>query len=400
VAKIVIGDEEALLAEGEWSAWLPADFELSLPTQSLHGMVRFYLRRVRPTLQLYATPVNLDPHEPAMPISSPASFADDLARANGRFYTQGMPEDTKALTAGIFDRDDFLKQASMTAAENRRQLRWLLDEFMGGFLFFYFGHIDQVSHMMWGATDPTHPAHDSVADARYADVVEKLYVQADSIVGETLAQLDERDLLVVMSDHGFTSWKRAVNLNAFLEERGYLAADPSSGQSALAYFPGVDWSRTQAYALGLNGLYINLRGRERYGIVPADQRRTIMDELSSALLRLTDPATGARVVERVYDRDGVFSDTGHVEIGPDLIVGYAKGYRGSNESAVGQITKPTVTDNLDAWSGDHAMVHDAVPGVLFSGAPLNLPVTSLRDLAAAVLTEFRIDGFPHRRLHP
>jgi predicted AlkP superfamily phosphohydrolase/phosphomutase len=400
VAKIVIGDEEALLAEGEWSEWLPAEFELSLPAQRLHAMVRFYLRRVRPTLQLYATPVNLDPHEPAMPISWPASFAEEIARANGRFYTQGMPEDTKALTAGVFDRDDFLKQASMTASENRRQLRWLLGEFSGGLLFFYFGHIDQVSHMMWGATDPSHPAHDSIADARYSDVVEKLYVQADSIVGDALAQLDEEDLLVVMSDHGFTSWKRAVNLNTFLEQRGYLAADPPSEQSALAYFPSVDWSRTQAYALGLNGLYINLRGRERLGIVPADQRRTIMAELSSALLRMTDPETGARVIERVYDRDEVFSDTGHADIGPDLIVGYAKGYRGSNESAVGQITTPMVTDNLDAWSGDHAMVHDAVPGVIFSSARLKLPVTSLRDLAAAVLAEFRIDGFPQRRSHP
>jgi predicted AlkP superfamily phosphohydrolase/phosphomutase len=394
VVKIVMGEEEALLAEGEWSEWLPADFDLSIPTQRLHAMVRFYLRRVRPELQLYATPVNLDPHDPAMPIASPGGFADQLARANGRFYTQGMPEDTKALTAGVFDRDDFLRQASMTAAENRRQLQWLLNEFRGGLLFYYFGHIDQVSHMLWGATDPSHPAHDSAADARYAHVVENLYVQADSIVGETLARLSDEDVLIVMSDHGFTSWKRAINLNTFLEERGYLAVDHAPAQNEIAYFPGVDWSRTQAYALGLNGLYVNLRGREKLGIVPADQRRTIMTELSSALLRLTDPATGERMIERVHNRDETYSDTGHADIGPDMIVGYAKGYRGSNESAVGQITRPMVTDNLDPWSGDHAMAHDAVPGILFSSAPLRRPVTSLRELAGAVLAEFDIDGFP------
>jgi predicted AlkP superfamily phosphohydrolase/phosphomutase len=394
VARIVLGDEEALLAEGEWSEWLPVAFELAMPGQRLRAMVRFYLRRVRPELQLYATPLNLDPLAPALPISTPPDFAAELARANGRYYTQGMPEDTKALTGGVFDRDDFLRQAAMTAAENRRQLRWLLDRFTGGLLFFYFGHIDQVSHMLWAALDSTHPGHDPAADARYVGVITGLYLQADSIVGEVLARLDGDDVLLVMSDHGFTSWKRAVNLNTFLAERGYLAVDTASATDDAAYFPGVDWSRTQAYALGLNGLYVNLRGRERVGTVPRAERSALMAELSGALLRLTDPETGERVIARVYNRDETYADTGHADIGPDLVVGYAKGYRGSNESALGQVLRPVIRDNLDAWSGDHAMVHDAVPGVLFSSRALGRPVASLRDLAGAVLAEFGLPGSP------
>lgn len=395
VAKIVLGAEEAVLVPGEWTDWLDAEFALALPGQELHAMVRFYLRGVRP-LELYASPTNLDPLRPALPISSPAGFAGELARATGRFYTQGMPEDTKALTAGAFDRDEFLRQAAITADENRRQLDWLLGEFSGGLLFHYFGHIDQVSHMMWAPMDATHPAHDATADAAYADVVPVLYVQADSIVGATLDRLRDDALLIVMSDHGFTSWKRTVNLNTFLRERGYLAMRPDSRQGAAAYFPGVDWSRTQAYALGLNGLYLNLRGRERLGVVPPDQRRIVLDELATALLRLTDPATGQRVVARVYRRDEVYEDGDHPDLGPDLIVGYAKGYRGSNESAIGQLTLPMITDNLSAWSGDHAMVHEAVPGVLFTSRPLGRRVGSLRDLGAAVLAEFGVDDFPRK----
>ena len=393
VAKIVLGDEETVLMPGEWTDWLSAQFPLALPGQKLHAMVRFYLRRVRP-LELYATPVNLDPLRPALPISSPAGFAGELARATGRFYTQGMPEDTKALTAGAFDRDEFLRQAAITAAENQRQLEWLLGDFTGGLLFHYFGHIDQVSHMMWAPMDLTHPAHDAAKDAAYADVVARLYVQADSIVGATMERLDDDALLIVMSDHGFTSWKRAVNLNTFLRERGYLAMDRTDTQEGAPYFPGVDWSRTQAYALGLNGLYLNLRGRERLGVVPPDQHRLVLDELSTALLRLTDPTTGEPVVTRVYHRDDIYYDGDHPDLGPDLIVGYAKGYRGSNESAVGQVTEAMVTDNLSAWSGDHAMVHEAVPGVLFTSRPLRRRVTSLRELAGAVLAEFGIHDFP------
>jgi len=397
VAKIVVGGEETLLAEGEWSEWLPAEFDLALPLQRLRATVRFYLRRVRPELELYATPVNLDPLHPALPISTPGGFAAELARATGRFYTQGMPEDTKALTAGIFDRDDFLKQAAMTAAENRRQLRWLLPRFRAGFLFYYFGHLDQVSHMLWGATDPEHPGHDPAADAGYTGVVERLYIQADSIVGEVLAQLGSDATLIVMSDHGFASWKRSFNLNTFLRQRGYLAVDATAPKGGVPYFPGVDWSRTQAYALGLNGLYVNLRGRERFGSVPPEQRRLIADELAGALLRVTDSASGMPVVARVYRREEIYRDTAYLASGPDLIVGYAKGYRTSNESAVGQVTPELIKDNLGAWSGDHAMVHDAVPGILVSNRPLRRPVVSLRELAAAVLAEFGIEGFPTRR---
>ena len=396
VAKVVLGDAEALLAAGEWSEWLPVEFDLSLPLQRLRAAVRFYLRRVQPELELYATPVNLDPFRPAMPISTPAGFAGELARATGAFYTQAMPEDIKALRAGVFDRDDFLKQASMTAAENRRQLQWLLPQFRRGLLFYYFGHIDQVSHMMWAPRDPTHPAHDPVADARYAGVVEDLYIQADSIVGEVLT-LGGDATVIVMSDHGFASWKRAFNLNTFLRQRGYLALNERSRDSGAAYFPGVDWSRTQAYGLGLNGLYVNVRGREPFGSVPLDQHRLIAEEVAAALLRVTDPATGQPVVARVYRREEIYRDTGHLELGPDLIVGYAIGYRTSNESALGQVTPQMIADNVSAWSGDHAMVHDAVPGILFSTQPLKQPVTSLRDLAAAVLAEFGIEGFPTRR---
>ena len=394
VVKIEIGDEEIILQEGDWSDWVPVEYPLPL-FQKLRGMARFYLKQVRPEFQLYATPVNFDPLDPAIPISTPDDFASELAEG-GRFYTQGFPEDTDAISDGLFDEDEFLAQAALAAEEIRRQYMVLLEEFEDGFLFNYFGFLDQVSHIMWGATDPEHPAYDEERDAPYANVIEDLYVEADKIVGETLDRLEElggSGTLIVMSDHGFTSWRRSFSLNSWLEQNGYLTVQDRNRRD-LTFLQNVDWSRTQAYALGLSGLYVNLEGREAFGIVPPAERGVLLREITRGLLREVDPATGEVAITRVYARDETYTDTGHAEIGPDLVIGFAKGVRSSDASAAGEIPAEVLTDNTGAWSGDHIMDHETVPGVLLSNRPLQVPAGSLKELAAAVLAEFGVRGFP------
>ena len=394
VAKIVIDDQEIILQEGEWSEWVTVDFTLLPYVQSLRGIVRFYLMQVHPEFELYVTPINIDPLNPAMPISTPSGFAAELARGTGRFYSQGMPEETSALSSGVFNDEDFLRQATLVAEENRRQYRHVLEHFDDGFLFYYFGNLDLVSHMMWRTMDSTHPAHDPVADAPYRNVIEELYVEADDIVGETLQSMGDDATLIVMSDHGFASWTRAFNLNSWLRANGYIAFRNRSDQVGTGFFENVDWSRTQAYAIGFNSVYINLRGRERVGSVPRQQRRLVLDEIARNLVRFVDPKTGKRAITKVYRRDEVYQDRGHLDIGPDLIVGFARGVRGSDESALGTITREIITDNTGKWSGDHLMDHEAVPGVLFTNRPLQRAASSLKELGAAVLAEFGIEGFP------
>jgi predicted AlkP superfamily phosphohydrolase/phosphomutase len=394
VVKIEIGDEEIILQEGDWSDWIPVEYPLPL-FQKLRGMARFYLKEVRPEFQLYATPVNFDPLDPATPISTPDDFATQLAEG-GRYYTQGFPEDTKAISEGVFDEDEFLAQAAMAAGEIRRQYQALLSEFEDGFLFNYFGFLDQVSHIMWGATDPEHPAYDEARDAPYANVIEDLYMEADGIVGETLDRLEELGgggTLIVMSDHGFTSWRRSFSLNTWLEQNGYLTVQDRNRRD-LTFLQNIDWSRTQAYALGLSGLYVNLEGREAFGIVPPAERAVLVREITRGLLREVDPATDEVAITRVYSRDETYTDVGHAGIGPDLVIGFAKGVRSSDASAAGEIPAEVLTDNTGAWSGDHIMDHETVPGVLFSNRPLQVPAGSLKELAAAVLAEFGIEGFP------
>jgi len=398
VARVVIGDasgsgrEERVLKTGEWSDWVPVTFT-PMPFQSLRGICRFYLKQVRPTFQLYVTPINLDPLAPALPISTPASYAAEIAKATGRYYTQGMPEDTKAYSAEVFNADEFLRQAANSADENRRQYTLLLGQFREGLLFHYFGHVDLVSHMMWRARDPDAPAYNAARDAPYAHVIDDLYAGLDAIVGTTLDRMPSDTLLIVMSDHGFASWRRAFHLNAWLEQHGYLTvSDPA--RRAEPAFSDVDWSRTRAYGLGLNGLYINLKGREKFGIVDPAQRAALAAEIAAALLETTDSATHQRAVTAIYQTPDTNGQVTHPDRAPDLIVGYAKGTRCSNESALGAVPADVITDNTEAWSGDHCMDPASVPGVLFSSRPLPGQVLSLQDLPGAILTTFGVAGGP------
>ena len=390
VAKLVVGDEQRLLMVGEWSDWLPIYFPL--PLQDLQVMARFYLRSVRPELELYVTPFQIDPESPAMPISTPDGFAGELVAAAGPYYTQGMPEDTKALTGGVLDAGEFLEQAAYTGRQFIDQYEWLLEQFGPGFLFYYFGNLDQVSHMLWDTLDPDHPAYDAETDAGFADVIESIYEELDGVVGYTLDRIDDDTTLIVMSDHGFGSWRRVMHLNNWLEENGYLVLeDPNRRDPGL--FRNVDWSRTRAYGLGLNGLYLNLRGRERDGIVAPEDRAALVEEIAEKLLATVDPESGEPAVTEVWRREQ-YRDSGYLEIGPDIQVGYARGTRGSGKSALGDFTDSTFSDNLDDWPGDHCWDHTTVPGILLSNRALGEPVGKLTDLAGAILAQFGIEEFP------
>ena len=195
--------------------------------------------------------------------------------------------------------------------------------------------------------------HDAIADAPYVNAVIDRYVDVDEFIGETLEKLPENTTLVVMSDHGFTSWRRAMNLDTWLLENGYITLINPRRVTGIPYFGNVDWESTQAYAVGLNGVYINLRGREANGYVMPSDQDALSAEIAEKLLSFIDPSTGEKAVTKVYHRDEVFAADGYLDIGPDLIVGFARGVSGSNESALGEFSTEIIFDNNLPWSGDH-----------------------------------------------
>ncbi len=399
MARIQLGDEVRLLQVGEWSDWTPVDFETELPASWLASgvglptivgaMVRFYLKSVAPEVEMYVSPLNIDPMRPANPVGAPGSFAREIAEDTGRFYTTGIPEDTKALRSDALSEDEFIEQVTVLKAERLAQYRQALADFDEGFLFFYFGHVDQLSHIFWRDTDPDHPAYTPEEGAKYGSVITDAYLEMDGLLGEAMATMDDDDLVMVMSDHGFTSFRRGVNLNAWLLENGYLTLTDERARGVSRFFAGVDWANTKAYALGLNGLYINLQGREQYGVVPPAEKDALVAEIGEKLLRLTD-ADGEPAIDEMDVVERVHAGADE-QIAPDMIVGYADTYRGSWSTAEGGIGQSIIENNMDRWSGDHCIAHRIVPGILVMNRPLTKEDPDLTDLAPTILRAFGVE---------
>lgn len=372
---ILYQDQEVLLKTGEWSNWVPVGFQAGL------GMVRFYLKSSKP-LRLYVSPINMDPCDPALPVSSPRSFAGHLCQSCGPFYTQGMPEETKALTEEILEDGEFLAQNRLVIEERRRLFEQSLKDFDDGLLFFYFSTPDILSHLFWNTVDPNHPGYTKERAEKFGAVIESAYTEADHLVGEALEKMDSRTTLLVLSDHGFAPFYRSFGLNAWLAREGYLSQSGESLQE-------VNWSRTKAYGVGFNGLYLNLQGRENLGRVSADEKEGLLSELVEKLEAVRDPRTGEKVIRKVYRSPQIYSGS-HLIEAPDLVVGYEPGYRASWESVLGSAQGEILEDNKNAWSGDHLITPDAVPGVLLSTAPLSQGPCDLVDLAPTVLKFFSL----------
>ncbi len=399
-AVIAIGAERVLLRQGEWSDWIAVDYDaLPMGLVTVAGAVRFYAVELAPNFRVYASPVNISPARPAVPLTSPDGFIDDLFGNLGFFYTKGMPEDTDALKDGVFDDDDYLAQVALVQQDTRRMVELALDRFApGDATFVYLSDIDLQCHVLWRHGDPKepgappHPARDPAVAARHARDIERFYTDVDRELGAIRKRLPPETFLVVMSDHGFQPYTRKLHLNAWLRDNGYLALRDGKrvGQIALG---DVDWSRTRAYGLGFNGLYLNLSGREGQGIVAPGDAPALARELGRKLAALRDPVGGARVVLRVDRSEDVYSAERRAE-GPDLIVGYDRGYGASDESTLGEITDAVFEDNTSRWSGNHLMAPEVVPGILLTNRKLSGSGYDLTDLTVTLLAYYGIDPAP------
>ena len=373
-ARFRLGDSQFILNQQEWSGWIRARFPLIAGLESARGMFRIYAKQYHPVLQLYVSPVNIDPADPELPLSTPASYSSQLAGQMGPFYTQGIAEDTAVYRQGYFDLQEYLEQSRMVAQEQSRMLHQAFQNAQSGFLFVYFSTVDQNSHVLWG---------------KHENELLETYQAIDRDIGWVAAHAGSAAILV-MSDHGFTRFDRAFHVNTWLRSEGFLNLDDPALAAADEGFAHVDWSKTRAYAMGLNGLYVNLRGREQKGIVrDGAERAELLRRISERLLALRDPRGNAAVVDAVYDPRRVFR--GHAtEYAPDLIIGYAKGFRGSWQTALGATPQNILEDNRDPWIGDHCVDPREVPGVLLANRPLRLSDPGLADVTVTILSAFGI----------
>jgi predicted AlkP superfamily phosphohydrolase/phosphomutase len=390
---VEVAGERIALAPGGWSEWVSMPFRVN-PLITVHGYGRFRLQSAQPEIALYLSPIQLDPERlpPGVALSSPRRFAAELVEEFGRYKTMGWAIDTWSIQSGTLPEEAFLEDVYATAGQERKMLQWLLGQ-KPKLLVHYFEFPDRIGHVFWRLRDPGHPAHDSRLAALYGDAVEKSYEVVDEIVGETAASLAPEDVLVVLSDHGFATWRRSVNYNTWLVERGYLALRGSARRQNLEalfsrgqFWDAVDWSKTRAYSMGFGDIYVNLRGREKEGsVAPGSEYEALREQLARELLELADPGNGERAVSRVFRREEVYRRFDPRLI-PDLIASNRPGYRVSWQSTLGVPTESVFEDNRDVWSGDHCSLDpDLVRGVFFSSRRFREePVPAIADVTASL----------------
>jgi predicted AlkP superfamily phosphohydrolase/phosphomutase len=390
-ARVTVDSESFTLKVGEYSEWIPVKFKAGLGF-SARGICRFYLKEVSPEIEVYVTPVNIDPGRPDLPISHPVTYSIYLAKLFGPYATLGLAEDTWALNEEVLDDQAFLAQCYANHDDRERMLFDALEKTRQGLCACVFDTTDRVQHMFWRYLEEDHPAARKVPRDQRPNLIEDLYCRMDALVGRVMQQIDDDTLLLVVSDHGFKSFARCVNLNAWLHQNGYLALKPGKSESG-DWFEDVDWSRTRAYTMGLNGLYLNLKGRERRGVIePGEEAEALKAELRTRLDGLIDPSSGRTGITGVFDCDAMYAGP-YVDNAPDLIVGYGAGFRASWDSVMGKITRQIFEDNLKAWSGDHCIDPRLVPGVLFSNRKIAEEEPAIVDVAPTILKLFGL-GLP------
>ncbi len=389
---IEVGGEALDLAVGEWSDFVPVSFALN-PLVRLHGLTRFRLLALEPNPTVYMEPINFDPERlpPIVDLSWPRGFAGELAERSGRYETIGWKIVTNPLRDGELDFDAFLEDARFARETNERMTLDAIREDDWRLLVSVFLFPDRIQHMMYRFADAEHPNHDPELAGRYGGEIAEAYRDMDRIVGEVAAAAPAGTRFLVVSDHGFHSFRKQFNVNTWLAQNGYLRAPAESAERRLEdlfdpdalFFPGVEWSRSEAFALGLSGIYFNQRGREPEGVVePGAGRDELAERLIRDLLAFRDPETGERVVRTVHRREEIYEGE-FVEEAPDLILGLEPGYRIGWQSTLGGFPEAAITPNLDNWSGDHCSMEDTA-GVLISDLPLAGPA-ALRDIAPTVL---------------
>ncbi len=376
-----VGSCELTLEPGQWSDWCTVQFKWG-PVTVCNAIVKFHLISVDPDFKLFATPPQIHPDNQPWPLTQPASYGSELADQLGLFYTLGLPEDTHAVTDGCYGLEAFLAQCAQISRERRAMFEYELNRFEDGLLAFVFDAGDRVQHMFWSVADENSPAYDPERAKQYADVIDDLYAEMDEVLASALDAADDETAVFVVSDHGFGPFRRAVHLNRWLIDNGYMCLkNDTIGRSLLA---SVDWSRTRAYALGFSSIYLNLAGRESKGIVPADQRAILMAELSQRLRQTADPEGNRKMIRDVYPAEAIYRGE-CVSDAPDLVVGFEPGYRESWQAALGGAPEAIVEDNRSLWSADHLVDPSAVPGVLASNVRIATDTPDGVDLAPTIL---------------
>ncbi len=364
---ITVANQKIVLKKGSFSEWVRLQFKSN--RGSIKAIAKFYLKKADSRLEFYLSPLNIDPESPGECISYPNNFSKKLVQKYGSFYTQGLPHDTWALEENVMTEEAFLQNAGSIFEERRKIFFGELDEFPTGVFVNYVGITDTIQHMYWRFLDKK--------ESRHSNVIMDYYKKIDSLVGKTLLKLKKDDYLIVLSDHGFAGFDHEFNLNGWLRDNGFLKL--KSGRIGRPMLDNIDWSKTKAYGIGYNGIYLNIKNREKEGVVKLKDVFNIKKDIKTRLENLINPYTKTRVVKKIYYKEELAISEKDTNA-PDLFVGYHTGIRASWDSAVGATAKEVFSKRQSKWRGDHLFDATDVPGVFFISKRVALNNVKITDI--------------------
>ncbi len=360
-ARLTVDHRQLDLRLGEWSDIVELRFKAGM-LLTVHAITRFIATSLNGVVRVYALPLQIHPLHSPWHYASSTGFSKKLWKDVGPYLTLGWPQDTTGLEDGCITDDQFLDLCQSIFHRRIEILYYLMNDFHEGVLAAIFDDLDRVQHMFF---------HNRM------DVVQDWYKRLDRFIGDVSARLESwsgKYRYLILSDHGFADFRRKVHLNRWLLENSYLFIE--NGGSDLT---GVDWKKTRAYAVGLNSVYLNVSGREGQGIVAAGEVEPLLAEIRGKLLDWQD-SDQSPIVQKIRFKHETYSGP-YTRFGPDLVVGYAPGYRASAETGLGKIPGTVLESNSDHWGADHCMDSDAVPGVIFANRDLrDFGTISFRDI--------------------
>lgn len=382
------------LKNGERSDWKEVIFRIGL-LKEMKGIFKLRLLEVEPEFKLYISPVNFDPREPFFAIAYPKEYSRELVDSIGLYHTQGMPFDTWAVNENRLDENALLEQIEEVYKEKKAMLDFELARLKEGVLFSYFECPDIIQHMFWRYRDTDHPLYNKDVQSDYKSEIQSWYKKMDNVLGDVLRKMDKKDVLIVLSDHGFGTFRRAVHINSWLRKNGYLELKNPNAKSGGDLLKEIDWSKTKAYAIGFGAIYINQEGRERQGIVkPGRDVEFLKTEISQGLKQWIDEKYKKPVINNIYKKEDIFFGK-YADEAPDLYIGFNIGYRASWQTALGAVPGVLIEDNTKKWSGDHLFDPKLIPGVLFFNQNITKANPSIYDITPTIL---KLCGFDEKKI--
>lgn len=237
--------------------------------------------------------------------------------------------------------------------------------------------------------DPTHPLYEPDAAPEVKAAITNYYKEMDWVLSKALEKEDPQTLVIALSDHGFAKFTREFNVSTWLAKNGFtqLVEEEKLGEGD--FYDNVDWLESKAYVCGINGIFINRKNRDKYGWVDDNVAEQTKKEIIAKLHEVIDPKTGKKVIVDAYDTNKIYTSPDQ-NIVPDIIIGYADGFRISDEAVLGKFPKEIIADRTDPWSADHCVDSSVVPGLLISNRSLQNTAPGLWDLAPSILTAFGV----------